>query len=90
MPRVKMAKRSLTVSIGHGPNSDIESPDLRDFLGNAGNTPLTSASSRLDLNINQDRNDATRDEEDVDDGEFPALRPNYDRKAHTHHNVIII
>ena len=51
------------------------------FSGNARNTPLMSASSRLHLNTNQDRNDETRNEENFKDGDFPALRPNCDRRA---------
>ena len=57
-----------------------------DFTGNTENTPLTSASSRLDLNINQNSIDQTRDIENFEDGDFPALRPNYDRQAEAHHN----
>ena len=45
-----------------------------------------SASSRLDLNINQDKNDETRNEENFEDGDFPALRPSYDRRAQAHHS----
>ena len=45
-----------------------------------------SASSRLHLNIDQDRNDETRDVENFEDGDFPALTHNYDRRAHTHHS----
>ena len=44
-----------------------------------------SASSRLDLNIDQDRIDETRAIENLEDGDFPTLKPNYDRRAHTHH-----
>ena len=48
-----------------------------------------SASSRLDLNTNQIRNDETCNEEDVEHGDFPALRPCYDRKAPTHYNIVV-
>ena len=44
------------------------------------------ASSRVDLKIDQDRIDDTRNIEMFEDGEFPALRLYYDRHAHTHHN----
>ena len=45
LPRVEMAVTSITGSSGHRPNSEVQNPDRRDFLGNAGNTPLMSASS---------------------------------------------
>ena len=44
-----------------------------------------SASSRLDLNANQDRNDETHIEGNFEDGDFSALRFNYDWKAQAHH-----
>ena len=86
IPRVKTAMRSITGSVGHGPNSDVQNPDRRVLLGSVDNTPPMSASSRLDLKINQDRNDETRNEEDLEDGDFPALRPNHDRRAHAHYS----
>ena len=88
IPRIEMALRSITGLSGHGPNSEIQNPDRRDFLGNAGTTSLMSASSRLDWNTNQDRNDETRYEENFEDGDFPALRPNFDRQTHTHHTNV--
>ena len=88
IPRIETAVRSITGSTGHGTISDIQNPDRRVFLGNAGNIPLMSASSRLDLNTNQNRNDEIRNEEDFEDGDFPALRPKYDRRAPTHHSCI--
>ena len=57
LPGVEMAVRSFTGSSGHGPNNGVQNPDRRDFLGNANNTPLMSASNRLNLIANQDRND---------------------------------
>ena len=44
-----------------------------------------SASSRLALDNELNRNDETRNDEDFDDGDCPALKPNYDRRAHAHH-----
>ena len=88
IPRFESAVISITGSIGHAPNSDVQIPDRRDFLGNTGKTPLMSTSSRLDLNTNQDRNDGTRDK-DFEDGDFPALRHSYDRRAPTHHNLSV-
>ena len=71
IPGVEMALRSITGSSGHGPNGEVQNSHRTDFLGNAGNTPLMSASGRLDLNINQDRKDETRNEENFEDGDFP-------------------
>ena len=83
--RVETAVRSIAVSIGHGPNSDVQNPERRDFLGNVGNTPLMSASSRLDINMNHDRIDKTR-KKDFEVGDILVLKPNYDRGTHAHHN----
>ena len=44
-----------------------------------------SASSRLDLDNELNRNDETRNNEVFEDGDFPALKPNYDRREHAHH-----
>ena len=71
--------RSINGSSRHGPNSVFQNPDRRDFLENTENTPLMSASGRLDLNIDQDRIAETCDIENLMDGDFPALRPNFDR-----------
>ena len=62
IPTVEMIVKSITGSSGHGTNSEVQNPDRKGFLGNAGNTPLMSASSRLDLYTNQDKNDETRNE----------------------------
>ena len=84
-PRVEMAVTSITGSSGQGPSNVVQNPDRRDFTGNTENTPTMAASGRLDLNVNQDRNDETRNVENFEDGEFPAWRPNYDRRANAHH-----
>ena len=84
-PRVEMDVRSITGSLGHGTDSVVPNPDWRDFTGNTENTRLMSASSRLDLYMDQVRIDETRDIENFEDGDFPALKPKYDRRAHTHH-----
>ena len=89
IPRVEMTVRSIIESSGQGPSSVVQNPDRRDFTGNTENTPLMSASSRLDLNVDQDRNDDTRYVENFEDGEFPALKPCYDRRAHAHHRRIV-
>ena len=88
IPRVEMAVRSANGSSGNGTNSAVQNSDRRDFIGNAENTPLKSASSGLDLNIDQDRIDETRDIENSGDGDFPVLESNFDRQAHTHHTLM--
>ena len=45
-----------------------------------------SAFNRLFLNIDQDRIDETRDFENFEDGDFPALKPNYYRSVQAHNN----
>ena len=85
IPRGEMAVRTITGSTGHGLNSTIQNPDRRDFVGNRVSTLFKSASSRLDLNIDQDRKDETRDFEKFQDGNFPVLRTNFDRQSHAHH-----
>ena len=87
IPRVEMAVRLITDSSGDGPNSIVQNSDRRDFTGDAENTPFRSASSRLDLNIKQDELDETRDIDKSEDGDFPATKLNYDRRAHAHHNT---
>ena len=52
------------------------------------NTPLMMASSRVDLNFDQDKHDETRNVENSDDGGFPALRLKCERQTHTHHNRV--
>ena len=90
IPRVETAVRSITGLRRHGSFSDVQNPDRGDFLGNAGNTPLMPASRQLDLNANQNKNDETRNEEDCEDGDFPALRLSYDRRALTHNNFRVL
>ena len=87
IPRVEMAVRSITGSSRHGPNSVVQNSDRKDFTGNTENTPLMSTSSRLDLNIDYGRIDETRHVENFEDGDFSALKHNYDRRVHAHHNA---
>ena len=84
--RVEMTVRSITGSSGIDLSSRVQNPDQRDFKGNTETTPLRSASSRLDLNIEQGEIDEARDIDDSEDGEFPATRFNYDWRAYAHHN----
>ena len=71
--RVEMAVGSITESSQGGPDIMAQNPDQRDFSGNRENTPLMSASSRVDFNIDQNRNDATRNFKAFED--FRALKP---------------
>ena len=70
IPRVEMAVSLITSSSGNGHNSIVQNPGRRDFAENTENTPLRSTSSRLDLNIEQDAIDETRDIDDSEDGDF--------------------
>ena len=57
--RVEMAVRSITRSSRHGPNRADQNRGRRDFTENTENSPPMSASSRLDVNIDQNRIDET-------------------------------
>ena len=50
-------------------------------------TPLMMASSSTDLNVKTNRNEETRNSENIEDGSFPALKTNYDRQTHTLHSL---
>ena len=45
------------------------------------------ASSWVDLNIDQDRTEETRNVENFEDGDFPALRSSYDGQEHPHQSL---
>ena len=85
LPGVKMALRSITESSGRRPNGLVQNLRQVDFSGNTENTPLMSASSRVDFYIDQYKNDETRNVENFEDDNFPALRPNYDKLARANH-----
>ena len=85
IPRVEIVVRPITESSGRGPSSVVQNPDQTDFTGITENPPLISAASRIDLNVDQDRNDETRKVKNFKDGDFSALRYNYERQAHAHH-----
>ena len=80
-----MAVKSIIGSTRHGTNNKVQNFERGDFLGNVRNTPVMSASSRLGLDSELDRNDETRNDQDFEDGDFPELKPHYDRRAHAHH-----
>ena len=90
IPQVEMAVRSILGSLGTGPNSKLQNFDRRDFRGNTEIIPLSSTSSRFDLSTEQDETYETRDIDNCREGNFPATRHNYDRKAHAHHRNIIV
>ena len=85
--RVEMAIKSITGSSGDGHNSIVLNLGQRDFTANTENTPLRSASIWLDLKIDQDIIGETRDIEDSEDGDFPATRLIFDRRAQALHMV---
>ena len=80
-----MAVKLITGSSGKGPNCMIQNPDRRNFTGNTEATPLMSASTRFDFNIERDEVDKSRDFEKSGDGHFPATRFNYDQREHANH-----
>ena len=86
IPRVEMAMRSITESSMRGPSSMVHISDRRDLTGNTENTPLMLASSRLDLNVDQYRNEETLNVENSEDEDFLTLCPNFYRRTHAHHN----
>ena len=86
-PGIEMAVKSSNGSSEEGLNSEVQNPDRQSFLRNAVNTPLVSASSRLNLNTNQVRNDETLNKENFEDGDSLELRPNCDRRAEADHMV---
>ena len=88
IPRVEILLRSVIESQGRGPNSKVQNTDKGDFSRDTENTPLMSASSLLDLHIDQDRNYETLNVENFEDGNFPASRSSHDRQMHAHQNHI--
>ena len=84
--RVEMAVKLITGSTGHATNSEVQHPDLNEFLGNIRNTPLMSSSSRLVLDNDLNVSDETHNEADFEDSDFPAIKHNYDRKEHANYN----
>ena len=85
-PPVELTERSITGLSGNGTNSAVQNRDRRNSIGNTDYTPLKSAFSRLDLNIDHDKIVETHDIKDSKDGDFPALKPNYDWQAYVHHS----
>ena len=88
MPRIEISVRTITDSSGHGTSRVVKNPNRGDFTGNAENTPLLWVPSRLNLNIDQDHIDETRDIENFENGHLPALKPNSDGRAQAHHSSV--
>ena len=64
----------------------VQNSDQRGLSGNKENTPLMKISNWTDLNINHSRKDEIRNNETIEDEDFPALRSNYDRETHARQN----
>ena len=60
---------------------------LEDFCGNTEDTPITIASSRTDLNDNQNKDDETWKNETTEEGTFPALKLYFERQLDTYHSI---
>ena len=90
IPRVEMPVRLITGSSGNGPNSLVQKPDRRDFMGSTENTPLRLASGRLDSDVKQYERNETRNIDNSEDGDCSATRLNYDRRAHANQNGILL
>ena len=88
IPRVEMAVRLNTGSSRNAPNSLVQNIDRRYFTGNTEENPLSSASSRLVLNNEQDGIDESHHIDNSEDGAFPATKLNFDWIAHGRHNHI--
>ena len=84
---VEMAVRSNNESSGPGPSNMVQNLEQKYFTADNENNPLSLSSSWTDLNVDQNRNDETCIVQNFEDSDFSALRPNYDRRAHTHHMV---
>ena len=69
IPIIEVAVRSITGSAGRGPNNVVQSLDPKRSSRSMENT----ASSRVDLSIDRDKNDESRKVENFEDGCFPAF-----------------
>ena len=74
MPRLEMAVRSVTESSEWGPNSVVQNP-TRETSQGAQRTLRSCRPLAEDLKIDQDRNVETRNVENFEEGDFPALWP---------------
>ena len=89
IPEVEKAVRSITGSSGHGPSSEIQNSDRRDFRRNTEDTPLMTASSCMELNPDHSKNDETQNNESIQDNDFTALRSICDWRTHTRHKSFL-
>ena len=86
IPRVEMAVRSITRLSGQVQNSAVEQPDQRDVWGSMENTPLMTAFSSTDSNINHHRSDEALNSENMMEWRVYGTEiGTEDRQAHTHH-----
>ena len=79
LPRIGKAVRSVTGSLGQGPNSEVQNIDNRDFSGNMEGTTLIRVSRRTGLNINHNGYYETQNSVNIEDGFFSVLKSSYDR-----------
>ena len=82
---IGMAIRSLTRLSRPGPYKVVQNRDQGCFSGNTENTLFLSDSIRVDLNIDQERNQETHIFKIFENGHFSAMRPQYDRPAQNLH-----
>ena len=85
-PKVEFTLRLNNASSPRGPASLSHIPDQRNFSGKTEDTLLMTESNRTDLYSNYNRNNETRANETIKNGDFPILKSNPDRQTHTHQN----
>ena len=84
-PWIEMVVRSIIGSLRQWPCNVVQNRDRKDFTANSESSLLMPPCSRLDLHVDQDRNGENQNVEIFEVGDFPALRPTYDRRAHAQH-----
>ena len=89
MPGVERAVRLITELSGRKHNSVLQDRDQRDFSGNSKNAPVFSASSRVDFNIDPNKNDETGNVENFEEGDISGLKTSFDRQAHARHRNLV-
>ena len=85
--RAEMAVRSIAELSGREPNGMVQLLNQRHFFREYKKTPLMLVSGRVDLSIDQDRNDDIRNVENLQDAHLPVLRTNYGRQAQILHSA---
>ena len=79
IPRVEMTVRPITWLSGRCPDCVVQTPDQGDSSGSMEDTPFMRAANRVELSINQNKNDETCICENYEDGDFPPSRSNPER-----------